>query len=175
MMDCSKCTAKCGAECCSNVPFDRSFVETHKPVREIIELVPLGDNMVVPKTASGRCPFLSEDYRCTVYKDRPRVCRVFGDESTIFATCSWQDKNGRVRSRQEKRQLDRLQSKREGQLRHAMATGDRSGAHMSVQERQRQAVAAEAFTGGMTFGEKMNLLSRAARKLLRMALGKIGL
>jgi len=174
-MDCSKCTDRCGAECCSNVPMTKAFMASHKPVREIVELVPFGDNMVVPITKSGRCPFLSEDYKCTVYKDRPAVCRVFGDESTIFATCSWQDSQGRLRSRQEKKQLDRLQAKREVQLRRAMQNGDRSGSHMTVQERQRQAAAGDRFSEMLTWDEKKQLLKTAAKKIILIVKSKLGL
>ena len=33
---------------------------------------------VIPyRPTTGRCPFLGEDDRCTIYEDRPRACRAF--------------------------------------------------------------------------------------------------
>lgn len=168
-MDCSQCLSKCQGECCSNVPMTKEFMAAHKPVREIIEMVPMGDNMVVARTASGRCPFLSEDFRCTVYRDRPRVCQVFGDESTIFATCSWQSKDGRIRSRQEKRMLERKMETRSGQLARAVASGDRTASHLTVQERERMIAAQDDFYRGMGFKENVVLVYRGIITLLRKA------
>lgn len=122
-MDCSKCFAGCGAECCSNVPLPNAIFEKHKPVRPIIEMVPFGDNMTVPKTESGRCPFLGMDLKCTIYEDRPFVCRKFGDETSPFMTCSWQAADGRVRSRQERRQVNRTNEKQQNSVIRRLTQG----------------------------------------------------
>ena len=109
-MDCSKCLDKCKAECCSVVPFEKDRFYRNKRVREILELTEF-DGIVIPTTKDGKCPFLGHDLQCTIYDDRPDVCRKFGDESHILMTCAYQDKDGRVRSRQERRQISRQHEK----------------------------------------------------------------
>lgn len=112
-LDCSQCLARCKGECCQCVPIPARLLETHKPVREIVKIldvgVQVGEPCVVAVTESNRCPFLGEDFKCTIYDDRPLVCRKYGDESCIFMKCSWQDKDGRLRSRQERRAVEREQ------------------------------------------------------------------
>lgn len=112
-MDCDKCFAACGAQCCSSVPLPNWIFEKHQPVREITKMIPLGDNMTIPETESGRCPFLGMDLKCTIYEDRPFVCRKFGDESSSLMTCAFQAADGRVRSRQERRQIERKGNKQQ--------------------------------------------------------------
>lgn len=43
-------------------------------------------NGYIPETEDGTCPFLKEG-RCSIYKDRPMVCRMFG--CTPAMTCSF--------------------------------------------------------------------------------------
>ena len=111
MIDCSKCLNKCKAGCCGVIPFERKFIVKHKPVREVIKEIDVGHDTVVLETKGMVCPFLGEDYHCTIYKDRPEVCRLYGNEGQINLTCQWQDKNGRMRSRQERRNIEREISK----------------------------------------------------------------
>jgi Fe-S-cluster containining protein len=107
MIDCSKCLAKCKAICCGIVPFDPGFIAKHKTVREVVNRLDISDGNVVLETKDWRCPYLGEDYRCTVYEDRPDVCRLYGNEQQINLTCQYQDKDGRIRSRQERRAVER--------------------------------------------------------------------
>lgn len=101
------------------MPFENSFVESHTPVRPIAVRQPLGDNAVIvvsideryPDGRHGVCPFLGLDDKCSVYADRPPVCKKFGDGSSAFMTCSYQAPDGRVRSRQERRQVERTNLK----------------------------------------------------------------
>ena len=109
--NCSRCLSKCEAYCCGPVPMTPAFIEAHKVVRPIIKLIQLGDNLVIPETEDLRCPFLSADFKCTVYDDRPEVCKTFGDESAMLMTCPYQAADGRVRSRQERRSLERQTGK----------------------------------------------------------------
>jgi Fe-S-cluster containining protein len=64
-----------------------------------------------PELKSHRCPFLTYDLKCNIYEDRPFVCREFGKESHLMMKCCYQDKEGRVRSRQEIRAVNRSQCK----------------------------------------------------------------
>ena len=119
--DCTQCLNKCHADCCRGpVPLRAEWVERHAPVREVLERKDMGEGWVVmlavddatlnaeDKTVMGVCAYLGHDNRCSVYHDRPEVCREFGSESNPWMVCSYQDKTGRVRSRQERRHIERV-------------------------------------------------------------------
>ena len=106
MLDCKQCLHKCKSECCAELPFDREFLDTHKPARTVVNEVVFGDK-VISETEGHYCLYLDKDFRCSIYNERPEVCRLFGDESNINLICPYQDKGGRVRSRQERRAIER--------------------------------------------------------------------
>ncbi len=133
--NCSKCLHKCKAICCSIIPIEKEFFESHehlaiRPVvekqemffpkieEEILEdlqeyckIIP--EKMhVVPITEDAKCCFLKEDLSCAIYEERPRICRDFGNEKHLYLTCIYQTKDGNVRSRQERRSLERTLTKR---------------------------------------------------------------
>lgn len=129
--NCQNCLSKCKAVCCGPVPLEVNLVEKnrHKLVRPIIEekffegpvmeensfsdLKNVKTAEMVLMTSEGNyCPFLTEDYKCNIYEDRPFVCKEFGKETHPLMRCSFQDKDGRVRSRQETRSIEREQKKR---------------------------------------------------------------
>lgn len=172
MMDCSKCHAQCRASCCSEVPMPPSFLKRHRPVREITEIVEYG-GAVIAKTASGRCPFLGEDYRCSVYDDRPAICRVFGDGKTSFSTCHWQDADGRLLSRQERRALGRGFETRLSRLRRSVETGDRSTSFMTEREKSLHNSSLSFYHRSMPTWERIDLYRRAASEAVRRAIKKI--
>lgn len=66
---------------------------------------------IVLRTEDGKCVFLKDNLDCAIYEDRPWICRKFGDESCGMLTCSWKAKDGRIRSRQEKRKIERAVEK----------------------------------------------------------------
>lgn len=130
MMNCDNCLMKCKADCCSVVPIPARLLDTHEVIRPILKLFPASDVMgepyVVPLTKDGKCPFLGWDNKCSIYEDRPPICRKFGDETSPFMTCTFQAADGRIRSRQERRHLERtLQGQQEAtinRLREGSAT-----------------------------------------------------
>jgi Fe-S-cluster containining protein len=67
----------------------------------------LQEDVVVLETENFACPYLSDTFHCSIYRDRPDVCKLYGNESQINLTCQYQDKNGRMRSRQERRAVER--------------------------------------------------------------------
>lgn len=73
-------------------------------------------HFIQPITKDMMCPFLNKDYTCNIYEDRPGVCRDFGNETHRDLTCSYQDKEGNERSRQESRKLKRGCMKRQEKL-----------------------------------------------------------
>lgn len=141
MFDCEKMKSKCKAACCSPIPIQETLWEKvkHKVVRpvkdllyfesvvvdedsmkhqgvpkEVPHVLPITD--IDPLTKSHRCPFLTYDLKCNIYEDRPFVCSEFGKESHVMMKCCYQDKEGRCRSRQEIRAVNREQCKQGGKI-----------------------------------------------------------
>lgn len=123
MFDCSNFLKDCHSCCCGIIPLEKELYEKNKDkiitepikIEEYHDSDPFDNNIkkdfVVPITENIKCCFLQSDYKCAIYNDRPKVCRVYGDESISTLSCHWQDKNGNKRSRQAKRQLDRISKK----------------------------------------------------------------
>lgn len=116
--DCKKLHHVCKAGCCTITPIPKDLwnecrgkvVEKVEEVKEGLQVDPeTGElkDFVVPFTKSLKCPFLNEDLSCNIYEKRPYVCRKFGDESHKYLRCHFQDKDGRIRTRQERRSLER--------------------------------------------------------------------
>lgn len=76
---------RCRGQCCYNVPFKENELErfADRIVTPVIETERLIIGGVLPWTSSdvmeNRCPFLTRDYRCNIYDNRPEVCRKFGE------------------------------------------------------------------------------------------------
>jgi hypothetical protein len=109
-LNCKNCISKCGAACCGLVPISKKIFEKNKPYREFLEVVDLGDDVIF-ETKDFKCPYLNEENACTIYDKRPEVCKLFGSEKDIKLTCPYQDKDGRIRSRQERRMIERAGEK----------------------------------------------------------------
>lgn len=105
-MDCSKSHHECKAVCCGAVPLPEDLVNRHNFVRPVKELVK-GEGIVIPITEDGYCPFLSSDLKCTVYDERPYICKEFGKEYQVFLICPWQSWEGRIRTKHERSHLIR--------------------------------------------------------------------
>lgn len=113
--NCDNCLAKCRADCCHEpVPMDPAFVASHTPIRPIEYVLETGmAGTVAPiaideRNGMGVCPFLGMDDKCSVYNDRPEVCRKFGTEIDLFMVCSFQSKDGRIRGRSERRWIEKV-------------------------------------------------------------------
>jgi len=103
---------KLACEMIEELHFDGPILTEHsfKNPNAVVEgpmVVPVG--APDPGDSNQRCPFLTKEWKCNIYDDRPFVCREFGKESHLMMHCRFQDKEGRVRSRQEQRMLDRKQ------------------------------------------------------------------
>jgi len=120
MFDCSKCLSRCKADCCHGpIPIPAETLQKHKTIRPILHQEDVGGGYVavVSTYQDGTqiklvCPFLGLDNRCSIYDDRPFVCKDFGTEIVPFMQCSWQDKVGNVRSRSARRRIKRDHIKR---------------------------------------------------------------
>lgn len=146
--DCGKCLSNCKADCCHQpVPFEKSFVESHRPVRQIMIRKELGSHMVsvlafderyAKRDEKGKkyetvvCPYLGFDDRCSVYDDRPEVCRKYGDESSMMMVCSFQSADGRIRSRQERRHIERVLFKRQYDMIKRLNTGEATAEDVEI-------------------------------------------
>ena len=109
-MNCENCHAKCKAECCGIVPLPRETVAKFSFVREPVNRQDIGD-VVFATDKDNYCCYLGEDLKCTIYNDRPEVCRKYGDESYLLMTCKWQGFDGRIRDRAERRRIQAEQEK----------------------------------------------------------------
>jgi Fe-S-cluster containining protein len=110
--DCFKCHSKCKAACCGVSPIENDIYQRNldKRLRTVLKEIEMHP-CIIPTTEDAKCTFLKEDFTCNIYEDRPALCKKFGDETHIMMTCVYQDKNGRERSRQEKRALERKADK----------------------------------------------------------------
>lgn len=122
-MDCSKCHHKCQSECCAIFPMPaNTFYENQDKIvtqpeeikqfmgPEVTEDLSIEKKEILhilPLTKDNRCCFLNKDLSCNIYENRPTVCRKFGDETNVYLKCTWQSKDGRMRSRQERRSIER--------------------------------------------------------------------
>lgn len=108
-MSCPNCQVfkpKCKSSCCGPVPMERvMFNKNFNLVKRPFELMDLEDNMVIPITEDLTCVFLDPELNCSIYNDRPEVCRKFGDETHIHMTCPYQTKSGEARSNRETKKL----------------------------------------------------------------------
>ena len=88
--------------------FTKNFDKIQRPVTE---LVPFDNAVVIPITDDGYCPFLTNDYQCAIYDERPEVCRKFGDESHPQLFCEFQTKDGKERNKKDRRKISEIQLK----------------------------------------------------------------
>ncbi len=104
--NCLNCHSKCQAACCTLVPLDPKLIKRNEKriQSKIIKFINFCDS-VVPITESGKCPFLTKDLKCAIYKWRPPICRLFGTEIDGRLTCFFQDRNGRIRPDHETKKL----------------------------------------------------------------------
>jgi Fe-S-cluster containining protein len=99
----------CTAACCKQNGHDYAAILRGDEVRRFAAFaidVPIGDGdrivteRVLPYV-DGRCQFLGEDDRCTIYEDRPGACRAFQcveyfNQRGVGAHGSFLQRNGAV-------------------------------------------------------------------------------
>lgn len=101
-VDCSLAVPKlCQADCCGMVPFYKDFVMRHKQdaKREVVKIIEIDVMTVILETKDLVCTFLDENYKCSVYDERPEICKKFGDGSHPALTCPYIKPNGKLRSK----------------------------------------------------------------------------
>jgi len=96
----------CTANCCGCVEIPKGVYEKNKQKaqRQVSELLEL-DGGVYPMTTEFKCIFLSRDYQCVIYEDRPEVCRLY--QKTEELPCPFL-RNGNLRSPAGMRRTERI-------------------------------------------------------------------
>lgn len=86
------------------MPFEPAFVDARRGKIHPDAVIKDYEGELVTVLVDGCiCGFLTDDRRCAIYDERPRTCRKFGDETDPMLTCTFQDRNGRVRSDEERK------------------------------------------------------------------------
>jgi Fe-S-cluster containining protein len=82
------CKPGCG-DCCGAVPWSAeewAKVKDRVPAVVAVEIMDIGDGGVIPlRKGTTTCPFFSGG--CTVYDDRPFMCRLYGTAPDARLTC----------------------------------------------------------------------------------------
>ena len=98
MIDCSKCPNR--GDCCGLIPFTNEFIEKHKDKFQVKEVKIISSSEEKTDiTDDMHCIFLNRSTkRCTVYNDRPKVCRLYGVTDDERLACEFFKPNGNPRS-----------------------------------------------------------------------------
>lgn len=98
-----KCKDNC-CECCGVVPMPKYFFDAHIPQmrRPVKKFMFDNRGRVWSFTFDGMCIYLDSDNRCTIYDERPDVCRRFGCDDDL--PCPYVDPSGNVRSPESQKQ-----------------------------------------------------------------------
>ncbi len=103
-----KCNLDCGCgECCGIIPFSKSFIKRHKSKIQKKFLKKIGfrgeknpnTEFIYPMTKDLSCIFLTPQFKCAIYSERPDVCRKFGH--ILELPCPYVDIRGKRRSPEE--------------------------------------------------------------------------
>lgn len=108
--ECKKYHCQCEAKCCGIVPLPQKVWSDNqaKIQREVKECHKANaidpddgkrKNFFLPITEDGYCPFLTKDFDCAIYEQRPKVCKKFGDETHWALRCPMQHADGSPRTR----------------------------------------------------------------------------
>lgn len=75
----TKCDVSiCYAACCGIVPFSPAQFNGNKHLlQRKVEVVPFVGDTVVAVDENLVCGFLTQDFKCAIYDNRPEVCRLF--------------------------------------------------------------------------------------------------
>lgn len=104
-MNCNSHIKRCKAACCGIVPIPEIYLRLYKNkiYDKVFTIKKLEKNMIIAETLNLKCIFLNKKNQCSIYDNRPEVCKMFGNESHILLTCLFQDKNGISRNKKDKK------------------------------------------------------------------------
>ena len=108
-----ECPIECQAMCCEIISFPPDFIEKHKlsfQVKDGIQVVvspPIGVKVTTP---DGQCVFLDRlTWKCTVYEERPNICREFGQSPKLL--CPYFSMEGVIRTPRESKRVIKYMDK----------------------------------------------------------------
>jgi len=107
--NCEGMLCHCKAACCGIVPLSKKIylLNKDKVQKEVVDIKRL-NGKILPITKDLSCPFLTNEYKCAIYKDRPEFCKDFGKkDNNPFLRCPFLDKNGKIRSELEKNEASK--------------------------------------------------------------------
>ena len=107
MFDCSTvCPKKSKADCCGYVPMENEFWEKNKNKAQVeVKVMKWDDDHVLPLTENLDCAFLDKNYKCVVYDERPKICRLFGTKEVKGFQCPYLKPSGQKRGKKERNKL----------------------------------------------------------------------
>jgi len=111
-MDCSRFVpSQCKAYCCTSFPIEKTLYVSHffNRQRTVTREEKIDEQHVLPITDDGYCCFLSKDYHCVIYDERPELCREFGKGSSDLMKCPFMDAAGKDRPEADKHRLLKIQ------------------------------------------------------------------
>ena len=98
-----KCKENCG-ECCGIVPIPtKIWNKNEDKIYRFVEHIHGSEVFILPVTEDLKCCFLNMENKCTIYNDRPEVCRRYGQCDEI--PCPYLKKNGNPWSEAKAKQI----------------------------------------------------------------------
>jgi hypothetical protein len=99
------CLKKC-AICCGTFPFNKEWAQKHKEAFQVEpEETREFEDQVIIITEDFKCIFLDRKTKqCSVYNDRPKLCRRYGTDDEV--PCPFLNPDGSHRNRMERMKAD---------------------------------------------------------------------
>jgi Fe-S-cluster containining protein len=97
---------RCHAECCGPVPIPENLYLNRKHLlqRKVKEFQGVFAGTVIAVDKNMTCGFLTKDFKCAIYNERPEVCQKFGSvgETHLMLICpekrKWVEDNVFIKS-----------------------------------------------------------------------------
>lgn len=102
-----KCKEKCSAPCCGAIVIEIELETKHMDKIKSSPRYPCErmhvSNSVAYLTEDLKCIFLNKENKCSIYEDRPEVCRLYGTRPNL--QCPYVHMDGRLRTKRESRMI----------------------------------------------------------------------
>ena len=115
MIDCSKLIKEgiCKADCCGVVTFTNEFLKMHRDKfqQQVVQWINKSEVEGTIITKNGTCIFLTKDFKCSIYEERPEICKLFGTgsgikgEEEVLLFCPYAKPNGNPWSEGKKKRI----------------------------------------------------------------------
>ena len=106
MIDCSKCPNK-GA-CCGIIPMSKESIKKESFQVKPKEIIEDDKEMAYIITDDLFCVYLNrETRRCSIYENRPEVCKLYGVSKDKRLQCAYFKPSGNKRSEASKKQVEK--------------------------------------------------------------------